>query len=79
MQTKSLYISRMVSNFYGTEIMIWTGFGPAGNTEKKIGADYERLLRSVFSCFQGQNVFYLSFKYCSVCTKKLHRMKLKKY
>ena len=44
----------MVSNFYGTEIEIWAGFGPVGNTEKKIGADYEQLLRTVFSCFQGQ-------------------------
>ena len=43
-----------MSNFYETEIEIWAGLGPVGNTEKKIGADYEQLLRSVFSCFQGQ-------------------------
>jgi hypothetical protein len=30
-----------VSNFYGTEIEILAGFGPVGNTEKKIGVDYE--------------------------------------
>ena len=34
--------------------MIWADFGPVGNTEKKIGADYEQLLRAVFSCFHGQ-------------------------
>ena len=43
-----------MSNFYGTEIKIWDGFGPVGNTEKRIGADYEQLSKSVFSCFQGQ-------------------------
>ena len=26
-----------MSNFYGTEIEIWVGFGPVGNTEKKFG------------------------------------------
>ena len=35
MTPKSLYISRAVSNFYGTEIKIWAGFGPDGNTERK--------------------------------------------
>ena len=30
------------------------GLRPVGNTEKKIGADYEQLFRAVFSCFQGQ-------------------------
>jgi hypothetical protein len=38
-----------VSNFYGTGIEIWAGFGPVGNTEKKVWADYEQLLRPVFS------------------------------
>jgi hypothetical protein len=38
--TKSLYISRAVSNFFGTEIEILAGFGPVGNT-KKNWADYE--------------------------------------
>ena len=33
---KSIYISCAVSNFYGTEIEIWAGFGPVGNTEKRI-------------------------------------------
>ena len=43
-----------MGNFYGTGIEIWAGFGPVGNTEKKIGADYEPLFRVFFSCFQGQ-------------------------
>ena len=36
---------RVVSNFYQTEIEIRAGFGPVGNTEKNISADYELLLR----------------------------------
>ena len=35
--SKSLYVSRVVCNFYGTEIEILAGFGPVGNTEKKLG------------------------------------------
>ena len=31
--------------------LIWAGFRPIGNTEK-VWADYEQLLRTVFSCFQ---------------------------
>ena len=54
MEPKSLYLSRAVSNFYETDITIWAGFGPDGNAEKKIWADYEQLLRAFFSCFQGQ-------------------------
>ena len=50
----------MVSNFYGTEIEIWAGFGPAGNTEKKMWDDYEQLLRSVFFMFPGAKK--ISFK-----------------
>ena len=50
MSDQSLYISNVVSNFYGTEIEIWAGFGPVGSTEKKIGDGYRQLLRAVFSC-----------------------------
>ena len=32
-------------HFYGTENVIWAGFGPIGNTGKKNWADYEQLLR----------------------------------
>ena len=63
--------SRAGSHFYGTEYEIWADFGPVGNTEKKMGADYEQLLRAVFYCFRGQKKCYLK-KHCSVRTKKLH-------
>jgi hypothetical protein len=42
-----------VGDFYVTGIEIWAGFGPVDIVEKKIGADYEQLLRPVFSCFHG--------------------------
>ena len=47
---------------------------------KKIwGADYEQLLRPVFLCFHGQKMNLDFFgKYCSIRTKKLHRVKVKK-
>ena len=57
LQPKSLYISRVVSYFYGTEIQIWAGFGPIGNTEKRNWADYEQLLRSFFFMFPGAVLF----------------------
>ena len=62
LQPKPLYISRAMRNFYGTENEIWAGFGPVGNTEKKIGADYDHFLRVFFSCFQGQKNNLNSFK-----------------
>ena len=37
LKPKSLYISCALSNFYGTEIKIWAGFGPVGSTEIKWG------------------------------------------
>ena len=33
LQAKSLYVSRTVSNFHGTEFEIWAGFGPVDSTE----------------------------------------------
>jgi len=30
----SIYRSHVVSNLYETDIEIWAGFGPVGNTEK---------------------------------------------
>ena len=39
-----------MSNVYGAKIEIWAGFGP----EKKVLANYEELLRAVFSCYNGQ-------------------------
>jgi hypothetical protein len=46
---------------------------------KKMGADYEQLLKVFFSCFQVQKI-NLNFlkKYCSFCTKLLDKMKVKK-
>ena len=45
----------------------------------KLGADYDQLLKVVSSCFQGQkkNLIFLK-KYCSVHTKKLHVLKVRK-
>ena len=44
-----------MSNQYGTEIEIWPGFGPVGNTEKKFWTDHEKLLRTkVYSSFRGE-------------------------
>ena len=40
---------------------IWAGFGKVGSTAKKIGANYEQLLRAVFSCFRG-DFFFNVFK-----------------
>jgi hypothetical protein len=54
LKPKSLCRSCIGRHFYGTENVIWAGFGPIGNTEKKVWADYEQLLRTVFSCFWVQ-------------------------
>ena len=35
MRPKSLYRHRSGRHFYGTENVIWAGFGPVGNTEKE--------------------------------------------
>ena len=54
LQSKSLYRSRAGRHFYGTENVIWAGFGLVGSVEKKWVVDYEQLLRVFFSCFPGQ-------------------------
>ena len=59
---KSLYISRAVSKFYGTEVKICAGFGLVGNTEKKLGADYEQLLSIFFFMFSGSKKFEIVLK-----------------
>jgi hypothetical protein len=47
--------------------------------KKRLGDDYYKLLRMVFSCFQGQKNNSKFFgKYCRVSTKKLHQMKVRK-
>ena len=48
------------SHFYGTEYEIWADFGPVGNTEKNVWADYEQLLRAFFSCFHGKKKVEIS-------------------
>ena len=53
---ESLYRSSAGSHFYGTEYEIWADFVPVGNTEKKIGADYEQLLRVFFHVFRGEKI-----------------------
>ena len=48
-----------------------------GNTEKEIGLIMRNFsVRIFFSCFQGQKKHFK--KYCSVRTKKFHKVKLKK-
>jgi len=43
--------------------------------KKKNWANYEQLLRLVFSCFRGQkNMLNFFLKHCSIRTKKLHNM-----
>ena len=42
MESKSLCRSCAGTHFYGTENVIWAGYGPIGNTEKKVWADYEQ-------------------------------------
>ena len=71
LSTKSLFISRAVSNFYGTEIEIWAGFGPVGSTEKKLDwlwATFEG------GFFRGKIKIKFFWKYCSVRTKKWHNI-----
>ena len=43
-----------MSNFYGTEIEIWAGFGPVGITEKKLGLIMSNFCVRFFSGFHGQ-------------------------
>ena len=61
-------------HFYGTENEIWAGFEPVANTE--LGANYEPLLRVVFS--EAKKKDLMEKIYCSVRSKKLHKMKMRK-
>ena len=63
-----LFISRAVSNLYGTEIEIWAGFGPFANTEKKIWSIMNNFWGRFIHAFM---VNFFSSKYCS--SKKLHK------
>ena len=62
-------ISHAASNFYGTEIEIWAGLGRLAVLKNKFSANYEQLLRAVFSCFQRHffsflNIVASSLKSC---------------
>jgi hypothetical protein len=51
----------------------------AGLWNKRVGADYEQLFRSVFLSFYGQKINLNFFwKYFRVRTQKLHRIKVNK-
>jgi hypothetical protein len=75
--SNSLYISCVESNFHGTEIEFGLVLGWLA-TLKKIGDANEQVLRDVFLCFHGQKKSFFFFKYCSVRTKTLYKMKVKK-
>ena len=62
-----------------TEIEIWAVFGPVGNTEKKnVGPIMSNFRGRFFHVFMGKIFFRFLFKYCSIHTKKLHKMKVSK-
>ena len=54
LHTKSLYRSRAGRHFYGTENVIWAGFGPIGNTEKKSLGRLWATFEDVFFMFSGE-------------------------
>ena len=63
LRTKSFYIIRTGSHFYGTEYEIWADFGPVENNEKKL---------SIMSNFLGRlfNVF-VSIHFCQTKKKNM--------
>ena len=48
----------------------WAGLG------SRAVLDYEQLLRVFFYVFRRKKIYF--FKYCSVHTKKMHKMKMRK-
>jgi hypothetical protein len=65
--------------FMEQKMRFWLVLGRLAILKKELWANYEQLLRVVFSCFQGQkNYLKFSLKYFSVRTKKLHKMKVRK-
>ena len=62
LQSKSLHRIRAGRHFFGTENVTWAGFGPIGNTEKKVWAYYEQLLRRFFHVFGCKNFFEFFFE-----------------
>ena len=64
-ETKLLYISHAVSNFYGTEIEVWADLGPWQYSNEKIGANNDQNFEVVFLMLPEtkRNRFFL--KYCT--------------
>ena len=62
MQPKSLYRSCTGRHLYGTENVIWAGFGPIGNTEKKklgpIMINFWQRFFHVFGCKKNLSFFF---------------------
>ena len=54
--SKSLYRSLAGRHFYGTKNVIWAGFGPVGNTEKRFGPSMSNFWGR-FYVFIGKTMF----------------------
>ena len=77
-QSKSLYISTAVSHFYKRDHGIRADFGPVCNTENfGMGPEVCYILQGnfLFLFFHGK-IFFL--KYCSIRTKKLNNIEVRK-
>ena len=80
--SKSYWSPRWVlGHIYNMKNQFSAGLGSrAVLVKKKFVANYEQLLRPVFLCFHRQkNDLIFFWKYCSVRTVKLHRIKVKKW
>ena len=74
LQANLLYISRAVSNFYGTEFVIWAGFGPVGSIENKL--DHAKPFWGHFCLYVFMDIFLKILYILTVRTKKLHNSSL---
>ena len=48
------------------DFRFWAAWAAGPVHKKKLGADYEQLLRAVFSCFGGQNTIVSALKSCII-------------
>ena len=72
----SLY-SWSISQILEHEFFFFGQLGSSGSKEKKVNLSFsEQLLRVVFSSFCGKKTQIFKKIYCSVRTKKLHKIKL---
>ena len=62
---------------YNRKNQFWAALAAGQYCEKKLGADFEQLLRPGFLWFHGQKLFLNFWEYCSVRTKTLHRINVK--